>query len=66
MHAVIECKPGASVQVSALQDQVRQQLGALNAPKAIESVAALPRSATGKVLKRELRARYWQGWDRII
>ena len=66
VHAVIECKPGASVQASALQDHVREQLGALNAPKAIEFVAALPRSATGKVLKRELRARYWQGRDRVI
>jgi acyl-CoA synthetase (AMP-forming)/AMP-acid ligase II len=29
-------------------------------------VPSLPRSATGKVLKRELRASYWKGKDRAI
>lgn len=66
VHAVIECKPGASVDAAVLQDLVRQQLGALNAPKALEFMQVLPRSATGKVLKRELRARYWLGRDRAI
>ena len=40
--------------------------GAVSAPKAIEFVPSLPRSATGKVLKRELRASYWKGKDRAI
>ena len=32
----------------------------------VDFVDALPRNATGKVLKHELRARYWQGRERNV
>ena len=32
----------------------------------VEVVDALPTSAAGKVLKRELRAKYWTGSDRSV
>ena len=35
-------------------------------PKSVEFVAELPKSICGKVVKRELRARYWQGRDRLV
>jgi acyl-CoA synthetase (AMP-forming)/AMP-acid ligase II len=36
------------------------------APKSVDFIDALPRSAVGKVLKRVLRDRYWQAkQDRI-
>jgi fatty-acyl-CoA synthase len=30
------------------------------APKSVDFIKELPRSAVGKVLKRELRERYWK------
>lgn len=66
VHAVIELKPGAQVGAGALQALVRERLGAVSAPKTIEFMDKLPRSATGKVLKRELRAPHWQSRDRAI
>ncbi len=36
------------------------------APKAVEFVDALPKSAAGKVLKRELREASRSGWDRHV
>ena len=66
VHAVLELKPGCTVQTNEMQAFVKAQLGSVSTPKSIELTAQLPRSATGKVLKRELRARHWQGRDRAI
>lgn len=66
VHAVLELKPGCQVEAVELQSLVKAQIGSVSAPKSLEFTDSLPRSATGKVLKRELRARYWQGRDRAI
>jgi len=66
VHAVVELKPQQAASAEELKALVRDQIGAVSAPKAIEFVLSLPRSATGKVLKRELRARYWHHQDRAI
>jgi acyl-coenzyme A synthetase/AMP-(fatty) acid ligase len=35
-------------------------------PKSVDFVEALPRNASGKVLKRELREPYWAGKERNV
>jgi acyl-CoA synthetase (AMP-forming)/AMP-acid ligase II len=32
----------------------------------VDFTDAIPRSAVGKVLKRELRAPYWEGRERLV
>jgi acyl-CoA synthetase (AMP-forming)/AMP-acid ligase II len=44
----------------------KDRLGSVKAPKSVEFVDALPRSPVGKVLKKDLRAKYWQDIDRRI
>ena len=44
----------------------KQKLGSVKAPKSVDFVPALPRSPVGKVLKKDLRERYWQGLERKI
>ncbi len=44
----------------------RQSLARYKCPTAIEFVGELPRNASGKILKKELRAPYWLGRDRRI
>ncbi len=44
----------------------RTKLGGFKVPKRYEFVTELPRNATGKVLKRELRDRYWRGHQREV
>jgi len=39
----------------------RQHLSALKCPRSIDFEAELPRHPTGKLYKRLLRDRYWQG-----
>jgi acyl-coenzyme A synthetase/AMP-(fatty) acid ligase len=38
----------------------RSQLASLKCPKTVDFVESLPRDITGKMMKRELRASYWQ------
>ena len=66
VHAVVQLKQGQSTDIKSLQNLVRHDIGAISVPKCIDFVDELPRSATGKVLKRELRAPYWTGRERQI
>lgn len=38
----------------------------MKTPKTVEFIETLPRSPVGKVLKKDLRARYWEGRTRAI
>ena len=50
----------------ALIDYCRERLAHYKCPTSVDRVEALPRNATGKVLKRDLRAPYWEGRDRSL
>ncbi len=49
---------GAEVDVAALDKHCREQLAAYKVPRRFVVVDELPRSSVGKILRRELRARY--------
>jgi long-chain acyl-CoA synthetase len=44
----------------------REHLAGYKAPKSVDFVGAIPRTATGKIQKQPLRAPYWAGRDRRI
>ncbi|WP_345537185.1 class I adenylate-forming enzyme family protein [Variovorax defluvii] len=64
--AVIEVKPGMQADEAELIALCKERLGSVKAPKRIEVWPALPRSAVGKVLKREIRRKFWEGRERVI
>lgn len=64
--AVIERRSGAHVTQAELIAHCKDRLGSMRAPKSVEFREDLPRNATGKVLKREIRAPYWAGKSRKI
>jgi fatty-acyl-CoA synthase len=66
VKAVIELAPGRSVGAQELIDLCKEKLGGVMSPKSVDFVEQLPRSAVGKVLKRSLRAPYWEGKERRI
>jgi fatty-acyl-CoA synthase len=53
--AVIALKPGATLALEELRAFAAQRLAPYKLPKRLEFVAALPRNATGKILKQKLR-----------
>ena len=47
-------------------EHVRQRLAGYKKPKKVEIVEAIPRTLSGKILKKELRRKYWEGRDRTV
>jgi long-chain acyl-CoA synthetase len=67
VHAVVVLKAGARLDFAELDAFCRREIAAYKCPKSLELRSErLPRSAAGKVPKRELRSRYWQGRERAI
>ncbi len=56
VHAVVIPAAGPAVSAEEVMAWCRDQLAHFKCPKSVEFVGALPRTTTGKVLKRELRA----------
>ena len=63
---MIELKPGMLATEAEFRAHCRASLGGLKTPKSFEIWASLPRSPLGKVLKREIRERYWAGQERRV
>lgn len=59
VHAVIELNDSHRVEPSELITLCRSVLAAYKCPRSIDIVEVLPRNASMKVLKRELRAPFW-------
>ncbi|MEM7574815.1 MAG: long-chain fatty acid--CoA ligase [Bacteroidota bacterium] len=57
IKAYVVLKEGASVAETALIDWTKDRIAAYKYPRVIEFLDALPQSATGKILKKELRKR---------
>jgi long-chain acyl-CoA synthetase len=55
VKAVLVLRPGESVEAKEITDYCREHLAAYKVPRHVEVRAELPKSATGKVLKREIR-----------
>ena len=66
VKAVVVTKPGAETTPAALIAWARERIAGYKLPKSIDFVDSLPRNPTGKILKRELRAPYWQGKERQV
>ena len=64
--AVVEKKPGSQVNENELIALCKAQLGSVKAPKTVRFWDYLPRSAVGKVLKKDIRDQFWRGLDRTI
>jgi acyl-CoA synthetase (AMP-forming)/AMP-acid ligase II len=59
-------KPGAEVTEEQIRDHAKTLIAGYKAPRTVEFVDVLPATPTGKVLKRELRAKYWAGAERGV
>ena len=60
VKAVIEVRPGMQVGEEELIAFCKERLGSVKAPKSVETWDSLPRSVVGKVLKKDIRMKFWK------
>ncbi len=61
VHAVIVKRPGSDLSEAAILAHAREHLAGYKVPRSIAWMEELPKTGSGKLLKRELRAPYWAG-----
>ena len=66
VKAVVVPGQGATLSEADLIGFARARLGGFKLPKTVDFVEALPRTPSGKVLKRALRDPYWADTGRQI
>ncbi|MFT3855793.1 MAG: long-chain-fatty-acid--CoA ligase [Ilumatobacteraceae bacterium] len=57
---------GVALTEQAVIDHARQHLAKFKCPTSVDWVDALPRNPSGKILKKELRAPFWEGRERNV
>lgn len=66
VHAEVVLRAGAQASEADLIAHVKAKLGSHKAPKSVNFVGDLPTTVVGKVLRRQVRDKYWQGQERKI
>lgn len=67
VHACIVLRDGQSLSEEELTEFCRERLASYKIPRSIEFIESeLPKGGTGKILKKQLREKYWLGQSRGI
>lgn len=66
VHAVVSLKKGAKATAEDIIAFCKKNLAGYKSPKSVEFMDSLPKNAAGKIMRRELREKYWAGSGRKI
>mgnify|MGYP003382330307 FL=1 len=66
MKAVCAPKPGATIDPESVISWARERIAPFKVPKSIDIIDVLPRNPSGKILRKDLRAPYWEGYERQV
>jgi long-chain acyl-CoA synthetase len=66
VKAIVVLRPDARLSADELIAWSRARIAGFKSPSSVDFVESLPRNASGKLLKRALRAPYWEGQARQI
>ncbi|MNJ15853.1 Long-chain-fatty-acid--CoA ligase [compost metagenome] len=66
VHAVVVLTPGSELTEAQVREHCASHIAGFKCPKSVDFVAALPLSAAGKILKRDLREPYWKDQARAV
>jgi len=66
VKAIIVPKPGLKIDEDHVISFVRERIAGFKTPKSIDVIEIMPRNASGKILRKDLRAPYWAGKDRQV
>jgi len=66
VKACVVTKPGMEIDPNDVIAYARERIAAFKAPKSVDIIPEMPRNASGKILRRLLRAPYWEGQERQV
>ena len=67
VHAIVVPKLGASLTTEEVMAHCREQIAGYKCPKSVDfRDTPMPLSGAGKILKRELREPYWEGYAKAV
>jgi acyl-CoA synthetase (AMP-forming)/AMP-acid ligase II len=66
VKAIVVTKAGQEVTAEELMRFCDGQLAGYKRPRSVDFADALPRNPSGKILKKDLRERYWSGHTRRV
>jgi acyl-CoA synthetase (AMP-forming)/AMP-acid ligase II len=66
VHAVIALQDGAELSEDEVTAACRERLASYKTPRSIEFIDEIPKTGTGKVMRRELRDAAWAGRERRV
>jgi len=64
VKAVVALKPDQKATEEELITFVRKQIAGYKTPKSVNFVQVLPKTTVGKIRRRDVREKYWEGRDR--
>lgn len=66
VHAEVILRPNCEASPDELIAHVKKHIGSYKAPKSVTLVEELPVSTVGKVIRRHVKDKYWQGRERGV
>jgi long-chain acyl-CoA synthetase len=67
IKAIVVLKPGMTATEAEIIEYCRGHIAHFKVPRTVDFyMGALPKSGSGKILKRELREKYWAGQERRV
>ena len=66
VKACVVLKDGVDLSEADIITHAREHIAGYKCPKSVDFIGELPRNPSGKILRRELRAPYWEGKDKAV
>lgn len=66
VKAIVVPKPDKNPSPESIINWARERIAAYKCPKTVDFASELPRNPSGKILRKDLRAPFWEGRDRNV
>ncbi|HUL21721.1 MAG TPA: long-chain-fatty-acid--CoA ligase [Thermodesulfobacteriota bacterium] len=66
VKAIVVLKPGQKATEQEIIQFCKEKIAHYKAPKSIDFIGALPRTGSGKIHKKNLRDKYWEGFEKKV
>lgn len=66
VKAVVALKPGMKASADEIMQFCKERLSSFKKPKSVDFLPELPKTAAGKISKKDIRKSFWAGRDRQI